>query len=108
MDFEGSSFDAAFDLADLHNSREWKRGVEELRRVLKPAGLLILEELSRETFAHAAGRLFKALTDHPYESMFTVDEFRDFLLQSGFRVLHFEERCPLGLLRYFVAVARKG
>jgi ubiquinone/menaquinone biosynthesis C-methylase UbiE len=107
LSFGDESFDAAFDLADLHNFQDWKVGVAELRRVLKPGGLLMLEELSQETFTHAAGRLFKLLTDHPYESMLTVDGFRHHLLQTGFRILHFEEKCPFGLLKYFVMVARK-
>lgn len=107
MSFDDDTFDAAFDLADLHNYEDWKIGVRELRRVLKPGGLLILEELSRETFTHAAGKLFKALTDHPYESMLTVEGFREHVLRIGFEILHFEERCPFGMLKYFVMVARK-
>jgi ubiquinone/menaquinone biosynthesis C-methylase UbiE len=105
--FKDNSFDAAFDLADLHNTQDWKVGVRELHRVLKPGGLLILEELSQETFAYAAGKLFKALTDHPYDSMLTMEGFRDHVLQTGFDILHFEEKCPFGLLKYFVMVARK-
>ncbi len=107
LDFPDDTFDAAFDLADLHNYPEWRRGIVELRRVLKPGGLLVLEEISTETFSHAAGRLFKAFTDHPYDSMLTVPELRDCVLQNGFEILHFEERNPLGLFRYLVMVARK-
>ena len=107
LSFQDNSFDAAFDLADLHNMPDWKDGVLELRRVLRPGGLLILEELSQETFTHAAGRLFKALTDHPYQSMLTMEGFRDHVLQSGFRILHFKRKCPLGLLKYFIMVAQK-
>lgn len=105
--FPDASFDAVFDLADLHNFTDWERGLLEMKRVLRPGGLLILEELSRESFSHAAGRLFKALTEHPYEDMLTVDAFRGSLLRNGLEVLHFSEKNPLGLLRYLVAVARK-
>ncbi len=105
--FDGGLFDAVFDLADLHNHQDWKRRLLELRRVLKASGLLILEELSRETFSRAAGRLFKVLTDHCYQSMLTMTDFRDHVLRSGFEILHFEEKNPLGLLTYFVMVARK-
>lgn len=107
MSFADNSFDAAFNLADLHNMPDWKKGVRELKRVLKPGGLLILEELSQETFTYAAGRLFGALTDHPYDSMLTEQEFRDYVRQAGFDVLHFKEKCPFGLLKYFIMVARK-
>lgn len=105
--FDDGQFDAVFDLADLHNYPDWKGCVMELRRVLKPGGLLILEELSRESFAHAAGRLFKALTEHPYEAMLTVAEFQEHVRRSGFQVRYFREENPLGLLRYFVMVAEK-
>ncbi len=108
LGFEDDSFDAVFDLADLHNLRDWRGGVRELRRVLKPGGLLILEELSQETFAQGAGRLFKVLTEHPYESMLTVGDFRDHVRETGFDILHFEERHPFGLLKYFTMVAQKG
>jgi len=107
LSFGDNLFDAVFDLADLHNYRDWQTGVLELKRVLKHGGLLILEELSQETFAHAAGRLFKKLTDHPYDSMLTMSGFHDFVLRNGFDILHFEEKNPFGLLKYFVMVARK-
>jgi ubiquinone/menaquinone biosynthesis C-methylase UbiE len=107
LGFEDNSFDAAFVLADLHNTPNWKCGVRELQRVLRPGGLLILEELAQETFAYAAGRLFRALADHAYDSMLTVNGFRDFVFQSGFDILHFKEKVPFGLLKYFIMVARK-
>jgi Methylase involved in ubiquinone/menaquinone biosynthesis len=107
LSFGDCSFDAAFDLADLHNYADWQRGLAELFRVLRPGGLLILEEISRETFSRGAGRLFKALTDHPYDSMLTIPDFRSRVEQLGFRVVRFEEKNPLGLLRYFIMAARK-
>ncbi len=107
LEFPDGVFDAVFDLADLHNYTDWKDCVAELRRVLKPGGLLILEELSRESFAHAAGKVFKVLTDHPYDSMLTMPEFREHVGASGFEVRHFREKNPFGLLKYFVMVAEK-
>jgi ubiquinone/menaquinone biosynthesis C-methylase UbiE len=107
LSFEDNTFDAAFVLADLHNTQDWRGGVRELRRVLKPGGLLILEEMSQESFSYAAGRLFKVLTEHPYDSMLTEEGFRDHVLRTGFEILHFEERIPFGLLKYFIMVARK-
>ena len=105
--FAGDTFDAAFVLADLHNMADWKVGVQELHRVLKPGGLLIMEELSQESFAWAAGRLFKVLAEHPYESMLTMQGFHDHVLETGFEVLNFRQKVPFGLLKYFIMVARK-
>ncbi len=107
LSFEDGGFDAVFDLADLHNFADWERGLLEMKRVLKPGGLLILEELSRESFGRGAGRLFKRLTEHPYGAMLTIDGFRESVLRNGFEILRFDRKNPLGLLRYFVLVARK-
>ena len=107
LKFEDNLFDAAFDLADLHNYPDWQRGVAELRRVLRPGGLLILEEITQETFSHGAGRIFKAFTEHPYDAMLTIGALRDFVARNGFEIRHDEEKNPFGLLRYCVMVARK-
>lgn len=107
LPFADNLFDAVFDLADLHNFRDWERGLAEMTRVLRPGGLLILEELSKESFAHSAGRLFKRLTDHPYDAMLTAAGLQAAVLRNGFEVLHFERKNPFGLLRYLVMTARK-
>jgi len=105
--FPDDSFDAVFDLADLHNSKEWRSGVAELCRVLRPGGLLIMEELSQESFAFASGKLFRALTYHDYDSMLTMDALRQHVLDVGFEPVFFNEKKPLGLFKYYVMVARK-
>ena len=107
LPFEDDQFDAVFDLADLHNSEDWREGLRELTRVLKPGGLLILEEITLDTFTHAAGKLFRRLAEHPYESMMTVTELSAEILRNGFEVLDFEERIPFGLLKYYFMIARK-
>ncbi|MDP3178166.1 MAG: class I SAM-dependent methyltransferase, partial [Spirochaetaceae bacterium] len=40
LGFADGSFDAVFDLADLHNLPAWRRGLAEIERVLAPGGLL--------------------------------------------------------------------
>jgi len=107
LGFTDGTFDAVFDLAELHNYADWEQGLHEIHRVLKRGGLLILEELSRESFSWGAGRLFKALTEHPYDVMFTADAFRDRVLESGFEIASFDRRTPFGLLKYFTMIARK-
>jgi len=107
LGFEDGTFDAVFDLAELHNYADWECGVSEIGRVLKPGGLLLLEELSLESFGHAAGRFFKAMTEHPYDRMFTADDFRKSVAANGLEIQHFEQRNQFGLLKYFTMVARK-
>ena len=105
--FEDGSFDAVFDLADLHNLPAWRRGLAEIERVLAPEGLLIMEEISIESFSRGAGKLFRKLSEHDYEAMLSIEELRAEILRLGFELIHFEERNPLGLFPYFLAVARK-
>jgi ubiquinone/menaquinone biosynthesis C-methylase UbiE len=107
MGFEEGRFDAAFNLADLHNYADWRKGLLALRRALKPGGLLIMEDLSRESFERGAGKAFKRLTAHPYEEMLTKELFKSFALESGFEILSFREMNPLGLLPFFIMIARK-
>ena len=107
LEFEDGSFDAVFDLADLHNIENWKRDLSELSRVLTPGGYLILEEISIDTFTHGAGKVFRRLTDHPYDTMMSMDGFLSQLRLSGFEILHHEERIPFGLLKYFIVIAKK-
>ncbi len=107
LGFEDGLFDAVFNLADLHNFADWERGLLQMKRVLRPGGLLIMEELSLESFTRGAGRLFRVLTEHPYDAMLTKNAFRESVLKNGFEILHDEDRNPFGLLRYFIMIARK-
>ncbi len=107
LGFDDGFFDAVFDLADLHNIENWKEGLSELSRVLAPGGYLFLEEISIDTFTHGAGKVFRRLTDHPYETMMSMDGFLSQLRLSGFEILRHEERYPFGLLKYFIVIAKK-
>jgi ubiquinone/menaquinone biosynthesis C-methylase UbiE len=107
LGFEDNTFDVVFDLADLHNYENWGKCILEINRVLKPNGLFILEELSQESFSYSTGKLFKKLTDHPYQTMYTMGEFCDEIVKNGFEVLHFEEKRPFRFLKYFMMIAQK-
>src|SRR3990167_9301495 len=48
LKYSSKSFDAIFDLGVIHHIPNWKDCLKELKRVLKPNGQLILEDLSRE------------------------------------------------------------
>ena len=107
LSFPDGTFDTVFDLADLHNFADWERGLAEISRVLKPGGLLMLEEITRDTFGRGAGRLFKALTEHPYDVMMSIDDLREYLVRHGFEILQFRTKNPVGLFRYYILIARK-
>ena len=75
LDFPDESFDAIFDFGIIHHIPNWKNCIGELRRVLKDGGKLILEALSIDTFSGFPGRLYKSLLTHPYDQMFSTEEF---------------------------------
>jgi ubiquinone/menaquinone biosynthesis C-methylase UbiE len=50
LDFPDGHFDAVFDFGIIHHIPNWKDCIQELKRVLKPNGEVILEELSIDTF----------------------------------------------------------
>lgn len=107
LSFEDEFFDAVFDLADLHNYTDWRTALVEIRRVMKPGGLLFVEDLSAESFEYGAGRFFKAVTAHPYDSMLKLDEFRLYALEIGFDILRFEEINQLGVFKFFRMLGKK-
>ena len=107
LDARDASFDAVFVLGELHNYPEWRDCLGEIARVTKPGGLFFIEELSAESFEYALGRYFRAKTDHQYEAMLRLEEFREAIQAAGFEILRLQKRKPFGLFSYFVMVARK-
>lgn len=107
LGYRDASFDAVFVLGELHNYPEWRDCVSEIARVTKPGGFFFIEELSAESFEYALGRYFRAKTDHRYEAMLRLEEFRDAVQAAGFELLRLQKRKPLGLFSYFVMAAKK-
>src|SRR5205807_2583560 len=69
---EDGSYDAVFEFTIFHHVPDWRRAIAEVHRVLRPGGLFLFEELSREAFhdTGAAGALLRRFTDHPWATMF--------------------------------------
>ncbi len=101
LDFSDKAFDTVFDFGIIHHIPNWRDCLKELRRVLKPGGELILEDLSIDSFSFGAGRLWRILSDHPYESMYSAREFTDYLKTIGFEILNYGEYNPLKFIRHF-------
>ena len=101
LDFPDQQFDAVFDFGIIHHIPNWKDCIKELKRVLKTNGELILEDLSIESFSKDIGKLWRLLSDHPYQYMYTRKQFIDFLNENGFEIKHYKESNPLGFIRHF-------
>lgn len=109
LDFPDCYFDGVFDYGMIHHIPNWRDCVNNLKRVMKPSGKLILEDLSIETFAKNVGRIWKSILDHPYDSMYTTEEFLEYLTENNFEIFKYQESNPFGLIRFFslCAVNRK-
>lgn len=107
LPFKDHSFDAVIDFAIIHHIPDWKNCLNELNRVLKPGGELILEDLSIETFNTGLGKIYQKILDHPYTHMYTQKEFVNYVESLGLRIRAFRPHYPFFFLRYFVIVAKK-
>lgn len=79
-----NKFDAVFVFGILHHIPQWKDAIIELYRVLKPGGVLLVEDLNKD-----ASRFFTNYLkfDHPTEAYFTWEDFTDHLRDTGFDIL---------------------
>lgn len=81
---DSNKFDAVFVFGILHHIPQWKDAIRELYRVLKPGGVLLLEDFNKD-----ASRFFATYMkfDHPPEAYFSWDEFTQHLEETGFGIL---------------------
>ncbi|MBI2668652.1 class I SAM-dependent methyltransferase [Candidatus Woesearchaeota archaeon] len=107
LPYHNSQFDAVVDFAIIHHIPNWKDCLEELKRVLKPNGELIVEDLSIETFSTAIGRIYKKVLTHPYAQMYTEKEFIEYLQKIGFTITHHRSHHSFHLIKYFNVIAKK-
>lgn len=101
LDFPEKYFDAIFDFGIIHHIPNWKDSLKEVKRVLKPKGEFIVEDLSIDSFSMGIGNLWRILSDHPYQFMYTPKEFTEFLNDIGFYINNYKEFNPLKFIRFF-------
>jgi len=99
--FPDKYFDAVFDFGVIHHIPNWMDSIKEIKRVLRPKGELILEDLSIASFTKGLGKLWRILSDHPYQSMYTPIQFTEFLDELGFTIKNYKESNPLKMIKFF-------
>jgi len=99
LPFEKNSFDVVIEFNTLHHVSNWKKGVDEIQRVLKPKGRLLMRDSSIETYMMPlVGYLMRQFLDRPYAEMFDQREFMSYLRYKGFQITHMVDRSLLLLL----------
>ncbi len=92
-------FDVAFAFTLLHHVKHWRKALKELNRVLKPRGLLMVNDFNRKM----VGRLERYLrVDHPDNDLFSWKELQDGLTSAGFRILRVHR--TLDAIGFFLCV----
>ena len=77
-------FDAVFIFTVLHHEKNWRVALSEINRVLKPNGLLLINEINNRSL-NWFERYAKVY--HPKSARFTWKTFRNELAQAGFSIL---------------------
>lgn len=80
LPFEDGRFDAVFNFGIVHHLEDWRRGLSEVARVLKPGGAFYIEEIFAGLYANA---FWKRIVAHPEHDRFQGPEFRAALAERG-------------------------
>jgi len=101
LPYRSGTLDAVFGFGVLHHLPDWRRGLGEIARVLRPGGTYFLEEFYPQFYQNfLARRLFL----HPEHDRFDSHDLHRALAQAGFALQGRLEQKMLGILA--VAVKR--
>ncbi len=103
IDLPSQKCDAAFVFAFLHHVPQWKKALQELERILKPGGVLLIEELGKKTVDDAERYL---RVYHSKESRFEWPEFIKGLEEAGFSIIE-DRMIYVGHGRSFMCVKKR-
>lgn len=84
IEAEDESYDAVVDFGIIHHVPGWQRAVKEVSRVLRPGGLFLFEEVTRQALSRWSYRTF--LKHPPQENWFNREEFIAELERQGIEV----------------------
>lgn len=95
LPYRDGVLDAVFGFGVLHHLPDWRGGLREIARVLKPGGIYFLEEFYPQFYQNfLARRIFL----HPEHDRFFSHDLHQALAAAGFRLQGRLEQKMLGLL----------
>ncbi|WP_243358259.1 class I SAM-dependent methyltransferase [Fundidesulfovibrio terrae] len=81
---ESASLDAVFNFGIVHHLEDWRRGIAEVARVLKPGGAFYIEEIFQGLYANA---FLRHVVAHPEHDRFQAPQFKAALADKGLVLL---------------------
>lgn len=106
LPYKNEMLDVVFDFSVIYHIDNWKTVLKEVRRVLKPGGQFILEDLSIDSLGHDFGKVFRKLFMHTYKRPYKREELFNFLKSQGWHLTTRKLFHPLGF-EYFIVIAGK-
>jgi ubiquinone/menaquinone biosynthesis C-methylase UbiE len=95
LPYKDALFDAVFGFGVLHHVPDWRAGLAEIVRVLKPGGCYFFEELYPSLYQNFITR---HILLHPTENRFRSEDWKAALRQQNLRVIKTIEQKMLGSL----------
>lgn len=95
LPYRDGVLDAVFGFGVLHHVPDWRAGVREIARVLKPAGMYFLEEFYPPFYQNFLAR---QLFVHPDHDRFSSQDLMAALAEAGFQLQGRREQKMIGIL----------
>ncbi len=96
-----ASFDAVFDFGVLHHVPIWRDAIREIHRVLRPGGVFVFEEVSKQALDRW---VYRVLFDHPTQDRFSTEDFVAALERED--IIVGERLAPIWFGDFFAGVGR--
>lgn len=106
LPYKSESIDVVLDFSVLYHIKNWKEALQEIKRVLKPGGQFVLEDLSMQSLHHGFATTFRKLFMHTYKRPYRREEFFEYVVSQGWHLTSKRLYSPLGF-EYFIVVAGK-
>jgi ubiquinone/menaquinone biosynthesis C-methylase UbiE len=84
LPFPTASMDAVFNFGILHHLEDWRKGIREIARVLKPGGVFCFEEIYPALYA---GFILKWILVHPRHDRFDGLAYRQVVEGAGMDII---------------------